>query len=359
MSLIDRARSEYAMWIASVAEAVVAVRGRYSRQPVVRLTETAASGFVMHAITLPKQATLPEVRFDLGETGEVPPLPEAWRAAVRGARIEVELRTARFLERPLELPGRAAEFLDAMIRSQLDRLTPWSATDAVFSWTPAVDIGSDRIKVDVIAAPKAKLDPLVQLAEDWGAGSLVLNTRASGSPAEAAPVRVLERRFDGGLDVDRVRGIVGGVLLGTAGVAAVAFVLGDLVGGRLEAEQQQLAARIAERRAALRLGAATTGDGAPSELVRRKRTTPSTVMALDALSSSLPDNTYVTELRFEKDKVQIVGITQDAPSLVKLLEQSPMFSRATFFAPTTHAANDPGERFHVEARLRPSFGPQP
>src|SRR5205807_6257014 len=86
-------------------------------------------------------------------------------------------------------------------------------------------------------------------------------------------------------------------------------------------------------------------------LERRKHGSPASVIALEALSRVLPDHTYVTELHVVDNKLQVVGITRDAPSLISLIEQSPHFTRATFFAPTTRSPSDPGERFHIEARV--------
>ena len=93
-------------------------------------------------------------------------------------------------------------------------------------------------------------------------------------------------------------------------------------------------------------------------LERRKYETPATVLVLDALSQLLPDHTYVIELRIEADKLRVIGITRDAPGLIRLMEQNPLFTRATFFAPTTRSPTDPGERFHIEAHIEPMMAPR-
>ena len=64
----------------------------------------------------------------------------------------------------------------------------------------------------------------------------------------------------------------------------------------------------------------------------------------------------------EAEQDSSIGI-QDLPKIVmvrkgsRLIEQSANFTRATFFAPTTRAPADPGERFHIEARIKPIFTP--
>ena len=52
-------------------------------------------------------------------------------------------------------------------------------------------------------------------------------------------------------------------------------------------------------------------------------------------------------------------MVRDAPALIKLIEQSQHFTRATFFAPTTRSPTDSGERFHIEAHIEPVFLAQP
>jgi len=126
------------------------------------------------------------------------------------------------------------------------------------------------------------------------------------------------------VDVPR---ILRAILLSAGLAAAASLLVAAYLDSSLQSEQQQLQRRISQRRAALRLDPNAGGSGM-GLLAKRKQATPSRVMVLEAISRVLPDTTYVTELRIEGDKVQVVGMTQDAPSLIRLMEQSPQFTRA-------------------------------
>ncbi|WP_308773862.1 PilN domain-containing protein [Bradyrhizobium sp. SRS-191] len=286
-------------------------------------------------------------------------LPDKWLELVRGSRIEVTLRSDRFLWRPLELPKRAVEFLEPMVRSQIDRLTPWTAQDAVFGSTEPVEISADRIQTTVIAAPRTSTDPLIRLAESWRAACIVLIAAPQGSAHErAAPraTRLIEHHLRGPLDAGRVGRILTVVLVVAGLMATLSFGATSIMGGKLEEQQRVLSQRISERRAALRLGAEGADNSAFGALLRSKQERAASVLVLDALSRVLPDETYVTELRINRDKLQITGISRDAPALIGLLEQSAHFNQATFSAPTTRAADEAGERFHIEVGLKAYFG---
>jgi general secretion pathway protein L len=273
-----------------------------------------------------------------------------WKTWLRGSRAEVILRPDRFMFRPLELPKRAGEFLEGIVRSQVDRLTPWSVNEAAYTWTPPVEAANDRIQLTVAATARSLVMPYVRALADLGAASVVVST----VPQEAGvgALKVFEQRNGGSIEVTRIRKILMMVFLGVGLLAVVSSGASSFLADSLEAEQQDLSHKITARRNAIRRNA---DGGLQRILERRKQTTPATVMVLEALSKVLPDHTYVIELRIENGKVQVTGITKDAPSLIRLIEQSPHFEHAAFFAPTTQSPGEPGERFHIEARIKPYF----
>ena len=356
-AMISELKEFFGEWIAAVALAVGSITGRLMPRRQVWLVEGDDGCFTAKAAPVKKSNALPDVSFRLANGRPSPSLPPDWDSALRGGRVEFLLKPDHILFRSLDFPKQAADFLDGMIRAQIDRLTPWAASEVAFGWSPPFDIANERIALTLAATSKDKIAPLVELAGNLGATSIAVFTEPP--PGEDVPVRfkVFESALQGAtgraVDVPRTLRMT---LLGAGLAAAASLVLAVYIGNMLDDEQQQLSRRIAERRASLRLSQTPGGGSAQSLLAKRKQTTPSSVMVLESISRALPDGTYVTELRIEGDKVQVVGISQDAPSLIRLIEQSPQFSRATFFAPTTRAQNDPGERFHIEVHLTPYFG---
>ena len=358
MTILSEASALFDEWIASVAGAIDSMIGRYAPRSQIVLGGERTGVLTAKLKSARQGPALSDVSFRISNGRPSPPLPADWQAAFRGSRVETDLAPAQVLFRPLDFPKQAADFLDGMIRTQIDRLTPWPAEDAVFGWSSPSLSGQERIELTLAATSKQEIEPLVQLAAGLGAQSLTAFAKpsAAGDAQEKIekikvfdqPLRSAAHRV---LDTPRTLRVV---LLSAGAAAAVMLLVAAYFGDSFDSEQQQLMQRISQRRAALRLG--PDGGSALGLLAKRKQTGPSTVVVLEALSQALPDGTYVTELRIDGDKVQVIGMTQDAPSLIRLIEKSPQFARATFFAPTTRGQNEPGEQFHIEVRITPSFG---
>jgi general secretion pathway protein L len=274
--------------------------------------------------------------------------------SLSGSRIELVLRPDRFLFAPLELPGRAAEFLEGVVRAQIDRLTPWGVAEAAFGWSRPTQAGTDRFITTIAATALTRITPLVQAIGSLGGQSITVLT--SLPEGEAVPIKILESGARGGVDIGWIRQALK-IMLGAAGIGAVATVsIAAIVGFTLDAQQGELAHQIAGARVAggavhdAPVGSVAAGHRILEQL---KHEAPSSVVVLDTLSRILPDHTYVTELRIEDNKLRLTGVTQDAPSLIGVIEKSGRFGGASFFAPTTQLPSESGEHFHIEAAIQP------
>jgi general secretion pathway protein L len=332
-------------WTGSVAAAIIAGFDRVVSPRVIRLVEDDDGGFAVETAGKPENVPA-HIAFADGALS-APNLAPVFR----GSRVEIVLQPKRFLFRPLELPARATDFLEGIVRAQIDRLTPWSASEAVFGCSAPVESGTESITTVIAATTRKVAMTYVDAVSGFHPAAVAVCTDVA--ERNAGRVKVFEQKARGHLDAAHLsRALL--IVLGVAiSAALLAVISAAYVVDNLSTQELELARQISQRRAAIRAGI-DGGDRSPiAALERRKYETPASVIVLDALTQVLPDHTYVTELHLAGNKLQIAGITRDAPSLIPLIEQSPHFTRATFYAPTTRSPSDPGERFHIEARVEP------
>lgn len=354
MSVVSEFTAALSLWIDAVERVVSARLVNEKRVRRIEVTEEETGAFTMRLSPKTRNGDpeLSPCQVDVTDGAIGGTLSPQWAAVVRGGVVDLQLQPTRFVFRPIELPGRAAEFLDGIIRAQIDRITPWAASEALFHWTPPHGISGDHIALTVVTTGRAAATSLAQAFSDLGAAGVEIST----ATPEHGRVTVFDQRSGKQAGNGRLRTALAAGLVTTGLLAMLSLGFGGFIADSYDAQQQQIQQRIAERRAIMR-GNQTGAGGSPLDLLfRRKQTTPSSVIVIETLCALLPQHTYATEVRIEGDKLQIVGITRDAPSLISILEQSPQFASAGFFAPTTHAANEPGEHFHIEAKLKAYFG---
>jgi general secretion pathway protein L len=354
MKLYAAVTDGFSRWIDAVASTFAIMLDGVASPRVIHVTEGETGEFVIETIESSPSTSKQEC-IQIVE-GQILHPPEAMKAVLSGSHIELRLRPDRFLFRPLELPSRADEFMHGIVQAQINRLTPWNPADAAFGWSTPVEAGPERIVVTIAATALNFVKPYVRaLADFGGAASIAVFTTLPDAHSAGSRIKVWEEKVHETLEIGRIRQALVIVLVAAFMFTGTALGVDYIARANVKAQQNQLERQIADIRGAANDTRKNKRSIATAQRILEKRkieSSPATIV-VETLARILPDNTYVTELRIEGDKLRITGITRDAPALVGLIEQSGRFKRANFFAPTTRSGSDPADHFHIEATIQP------
>jgi general secretion pathway protein L len=292
------------------------------------------------------------VTADMGST-----VSEAVARTVRKSFVILEFPLDKIVLRRISVPAQAREYLAGIVRNQIERLSPWQADQSVYGFDAEISPeDATALNVRVLIAARADIDGA---RDEVAAIGLAVDRVVAGAGAAqaTAPVTLWSRIANTPhASVQRACWQIG---LGIAATVSVSFGLclwAIASAASIRAESENLAAhsKTLQRQIQSSATSPTMASLNPAERAWiAKGTSRSAVIVLEALSRTVPDTAYLTELYLENATLRLVGLAGDPPSLIAPLEQSGHLADVHFFAPTTRGGDGKLFRFHIEARVEP------
>ncbi|GAB2502649.1 PilN domain-containing protein [Lysobacter humi (ex Lee et al. 2017)] len=226
------------------------------------------------------------------------------------------------LVRRLPLPAAAADRLRDVVRFEIDRQTPFAAEAVMFDARLLGRRPADgQLDVELVAAPRAALEP--QLAALGPVAGRLAGIDVAGPDGLPRGVNLLDpaargRRRDVWEGWNRV--------LAAVALIGVAATLWTVLENRRQAadalERQVRALQPDAERAAAQRRALEDLVAGQSFLDRHRAERPTSVEVMDELSRRLPDGTYLEKLAMEDTRLTLIGLSNEAPSLLARLQGS-------------------------------------
>jgi len=257
-----------------------------------------------------------------------------------------------FLERRLSLPMAAEENLAQVIAFELDRQTPFRADQVRCDFRIARrDPVAKLLYVDVLLAPRTRADDLTTPLAAAGIALQALDGRDGNGNRlgfNLLPAEARAQRTNSALRLNLV--------LGAACLVLLVTVMQRSVAGRaqaLEALQAEVDAVRVEAKQTAKLNEALDEaiEGA-NFLASRKQDHPVTINILRELTDRLPKHTALVRLSVNRGEIQIQGNSDEAASLIAILQPSTTLQGPALQGAITPDARTRKEQFLIQARAR-------
>lgn len=262
----------------------------------------------------------------------------------RPLRVELFLPESAVLRRRLALPAQVRANLAQVLRYELDRLSPFRPEDAVFDFRvlPGPK-AAERIQIELALCRRDRIEPWLGRLADLGAPVKRIAWAGAWKGANLLPPERRPRPQRIYLRGSAILGLTVALLLGIALIGPL-WQREQLV-QRLDGELKRVRTQALEvERVRQELEQVRQGNTAAIE---RKLNQPKLLELLRELTERLPEDTWVQNLEFGPEQIEIRGESGQASALIALLEQSPLIEGVAFASPVTQIARSGKERFNI------------
>lgn len=265
------------------------------------------------------------------------------------------LPAVQVLRRPLPLPAAAAEHLREVVGFEIDRQTPFTADAVYFDARITGRRADGQIEAELVVVRRQGVDRALEELGPVARGLAGLDVAgADGQPlgVNLLPPTLRVRRASPARSWNLVAAVVAMLALAFAGwqVLSNRRAAADAFAAQVERSAAQARGVAAQRQQLVDLV-----EGARF-LQAQRAARPTTVEILDELTRLLPDNTYLEKVSVEGDRLLLIGLSPEAPGLVKVLEGSKLWTSPALTGALQMDRRTRLDRFSMTAQLA---GPKP
>ena len=262
-----------------------------------------------------------------------------------GLVLELLLEPSSLLRHRLELPIQLESNLRQSIAYQLNRLTPFSEAELYYDVIVRErDPGNRRIRVELVAAPRSRVEPLLREMSRLCARDIDRLTTADLGPA----ANLLGSR------PTRFRPNLNFWLLLALACCLVLLVVTPLLAKRAVIVEQKAAIRGLQQSVGELVREKNTleTDGRSlAYIVERRMQSPRMVVLVEELSVRIPSGIYLTQLAVSKGRVRLSGQGSNVVGLIDILNDSFLLDDAKFESTVSRNPRTGLDQFSIGATL--------
>jgi general secretion pathway protein L len=276
----------------------------------------------------------------------------ALRARAPRAPVRLRLRPGSLLERDVVLPLAVERSLDRVLQYEMNRLTPFAASETIWGWTVTRrERAHARLHLRLTLGARGPIAPLLSKLAAAGSSPTGLEAapRAGGEGWRRIDLSARGEATANAAPMLRLGLIACGVSL--LALIAVPFLRQSLAMMRVEAGIAAIAPSVAE---ATRLRHAIEAQATGSSVLAAARDQfGDPLRAIAAVTDALPDDSWLTDFVLQQRKLRIDGQSRSAVQLIARLAANPVTLDPAFAAPVTRDDNGHADIFSISAELAP------